>query len=61
MLQLHRIDDGKEYAEFMHLPKKRFTDFGILSVRVELLLVLINFLAFTFSASYANPSTINSF
>jgi predicted ABC-type transport system involved in lysophospholipase L1 biosynthesis ATPase subunit len=29
VLQLHRIDEGKEYAEFMHLPKKKFTDFGI--------------------------------
>lgn len=32
VLQLHRIDEGKEYAEFMHLPKKKFTDFGILLV-----------------------------
>lgn len=30
VLQLHRIDEGKEYAEFMHLPKKKFTDFGII-------------------------------
>lgn len=29
VLQLHRIDEGREYAEFMHLPRKRFTDFGI--------------------------------
>jgi hypothetical protein len=28
VLQLHRIDEGREYAEFMHLPRKRFTDFG---------------------------------
>ncbi|KAK8345587.1 hypothetical protein V6Z11_A07G159500 [Gossypium hirsutum] len=34
VLQLHRIDDGKEYAEFMHLPKKRFTDFT--AVRQEI-------------------------
>ncbi|KAK5818921.1 hypothetical protein PVK06_023871 [Gossypium arboreum] len=34
VLQLHRIDDGKEYAEFMHLPKKRFTDFA--AVRQEI-------------------------
>ncbi|MFQ6619878.1 hypothetical protein Gotur_000713 [Gossypium turneri] len=34
VLQLHRINDGKEYAEFMHLPKKRFTDFA--AVRQEI-------------------------
>ncbi|KAK8636222.1 hypothetical protein V6N13_004926 [Hibiscus sabdariffa] len=34
VLQLHRIDEGKEYAEFMHLPKKRFTDFA--AVRQEI-------------------------
>lgn len=28
MLQLHKIDEGREYAEFMHLPRKKFTDFG---------------------------------
>lgn len=28
VLQLHRIDEGKEYGEFMHLPRKKFTDFG---------------------------------
>lgn len=32
MLQLHRIDGDREYAEFMHLPRKRFTDFGNSSV-----------------------------
>lgn len=30
VLQLHKIDDSREYAEFMHLPRKRFTDFGIM-------------------------------
>ncbi|KDP28487.1 hypothetical protein JCGZ_14258 [Jatropha curcas] len=30
VLQLHRIDEGREYAEFMHLPRKKFTDFAIL-------------------------------
>ncbi|KAE8662456.1 Dynamin-related protein 1E [Hibiscus syriacus] len=34
VLQLHRINEGKEYAEFMHLPKKRFTDFA--AVRQEI-------------------------
>lgn len=32
VLQLHRIDEGREYAEFMHLPRKSFTDFGIFIV-----------------------------
>ncbi|KAI4369830.1 hypothetical protein MLD38_018233 [Melastoma candidum] len=34
VLQLHRIDEGKEYAEFMHQPHKRFTDFA--AVRQEI-------------------------
>lgn len=29
MLQLHKTDDGKqEYAEFLHQPRKRYSDFG---------------------------------
>jgi hypothetical protein len=28
VLQLHKTDDRSEYAEFLHMPKKRFTDFG---------------------------------
>ncbi|XWS32043.1 hypothetical protein CRYUN_Cryun23aG0127200 [Craigia yunnanensis] len=34
VLQLHRIYEGKEYAEFMHLPRKKFTDFA--AVRQEI-------------------------
>ncbi|KAG5538225.1 hypothetical protein RHGRI_018975 [Rhododendron griersonianum] len=34
VLQLHRIDEGREYAEFMHVPRKRFTDFA--AVRKEI-------------------------
>ncbi|KAL7002372.1 Phragmoplastin drp1a, partial [Sarracenia purpurea var. burkii] len=34
VLQLQRIDEGREYAEFMHLPRKRFTDFA--AVRKEI-------------------------
>ncbi|KAK4744524.1 hypothetical protein SAY87_010836 [Trapa incisa] len=34
VLQLHRIDEGREYAEFMHLPGKRFSDFA--AVRKEI-------------------------
>ncbi|CAL0315390.1 unnamed protein product [Lupinus luteus] len=32
--QLHKIDEGREYGEFMHLPKKKFTDFA--TVRQEI-------------------------
>ena len=29
MLQLHKTDEGTtEYAEFLHAPRKKFTDFG---------------------------------
>jgi hypothetical protein len=29
VLQLHKTEDGvQEYAEFLHMPKRRFTDFG---------------------------------
>jgi hypothetical protein len=29
VLQLHKTDDGQQdYAEFLHAPRKRFTDFG---------------------------------
>uniref|UniRef100_A0A6N2MZI2 Dynamin-type G domain-containing protein n=1 Tax=Salix viminalis TaxID=40686 RepID=A0A6N2MZI2_SALVM len=34
VLQLHKIDEGREYAEFMHLPRKKFTDFA--AVRKEI-------------------------
>ncbi|KAL6569626.1 hypothetical protein OROMI_014140 [Orobanche minor] len=34
VLQLHRIDEGREYAEFEHLPRKKFTDFA--AVRKEI-------------------------
>ena len=28
VLQLHKTEEGKEYGEFLHLPKKKFYDFG---------------------------------
>ncbi|KAF8413326.1 hypothetical protein HHK36_001305 [Tetracentron sinense] len=34
VLQLHKIDEGREYAEFLHLPRKRLTDFA--AVRKEI-------------------------
>ncbi|KAA0039909.1 dynamin-related protein 5A isoform X1 [Cucumis melo var. makuwa] len=35
VLQLHRIDEGKEYGEFMHLPRKKFTDFAALRQEIS--------------------------
>ncbi|KAI7744977.1 hypothetical protein M8C21_003209 [Ambrosia artemisiifolia] len=34
VLQLHRIDEAREYAEFAHQPRKRFTDFA--AIRKEI-------------------------
>ncbi|KAJ8453325.1 hypothetical protein Cgig2_008209 [Carnegiea gigantea] len=34
VLQLHKTDGGAEYAEFLHAPRKRFTDFA--AVRKEI-------------------------
>ncbi|XP_057531338.1 dynamin-related protein 5A [Amaranthus tricolor] len=34
VLQLHRVEENREWAEFMHLPRKRFTDFA--AVRKEI-------------------------
>lgn len=34
VLQLHKLEEGTEYAEFLHVPKKRFTDFA--AVRKEI-------------------------
>lgn len=32
VLQLHRLEEGRsEYAEFLHAPRKKFTDFGMLT------------------------------
>ncbi|KAJ4958842.1 hypothetical protein NE237_025953 [Protea cynaroides] len=36
VLQLQKIDEGQtEYAEFLHLPKRRFTDFGVVRREIE--------------------------
>lgn len=29
MLQLHKTEGGTDYAEFLHAPKRKFTDFGM--------------------------------
>lgn len=36
MLQLHRTEDGaQEYAEFLHLPKRRFSDFALVRKEIQ--------------------------
>ncbi|CAD5179491.1 unnamed protein product [Musa acuminata subsp. malaccensis] len=35
VLQLHKIDGEREYAEFMHLPRKRFTDFALVRKEIQ--------------------------
>lgn len=34
VLQLHKVDENREWGEFMHLPRKKFTDFA--AVRKEI-------------------------
>ncbi|KAM7275591.1 hypothetical protein ACFE04_017457 [Oxalis oulophora] len=34
VLQLHKVDEGREWGEFMHAPRKKFTDFA--AVRKEI-------------------------
>lgn len=35
VLQLHKIDEGREYAEFLHLPRRRFTDFALVRKEIQ--------------------------
>ncbi|KAI3866046.1 hypothetical protein MKX03_024745 [Papaver bracteatum] len=35
VLQLHKIDDETEYAEFLHTPNKRFTDFTMVRKEIQ--------------------------
>ncbi|PKA48405.1 Dynamin-related protein 12A [Apostasia shenzhenica] len=35
VLQLHKIDEGREYAEFLHLPRKKFTDFALVRKEIQ--------------------------
>nr|CAN62293.1 hypothetical protein VITISV_024320 [Vitis vinifera] len=36
VLQLHKTEEGlQEYAEFLHLPKRRFTDFSIVRKEIQ--------------------------
>lgn len=32
VLQLHKTEGGQEHGEFLHAPKKRFNDFGIITI-----------------------------
>lgn len=48
VLQLHKLDEGsREYAEFLHLPRKRFTDFGTLTYS-DIILFIIDFIIVLF-------------
>ncbi|CAH1434635.1 unnamed protein product [Lactuca virosa] len=35
VLQLHKIERGTEYAEFLHAPRKKFTDFAAVRKEIE--------------------------
>uniref|UniRef100_A0A7N0TDN9 Dynamin-related protein 1E n=1 Tax=Kalanchoe fedtschenkoi TaxID=63787 RepID=A0A7N0TDN9_KALFE len=36
VLQLHKTDEGtQEYAEFLHIPKRRFTDFAVVRQEIQ--------------------------
>lgn len=45
MLQLHKTEGGQEYAEFLHAPRKRYTDFGKIHIKLYSLkhLFLVSF------------------
>ncbi|KAL6981391.1 Phragmoplastin drp1e [Sarracenia purpurea var. burkii] len=35
VLQLYKIDEGQDYAEFSHLPRRRFTDFAMVRQEIQ--------------------------
>ncbi|KAJ0948529.1 putative dynamin central domain, dynamin, GTPase region, GTPase effector domain, Dynamin superfamily [Helianthus annuus] len=35
VLQLHKTDGGEEYAEFGHMPRRRFTDFSLVRQEIQ--------------------------
>ncbi|XAR54233.1 hypothetical protein NMG60_11029273 [Bertholletia excelsa] len=35
VLQLHQIDGGQEYAEFSHIPRRKFTDFAMVRKEIQ--------------------------
>lgn len=42
MLQLHKTEGQSEYAEFLHAPRKKYTDFGMFSCRIQSLYSFYN-------------------
>nr|AAB63528.1 dynamin-like GTP binding protein [Arabidopsis thaliana] len=65
VLQLQKIDDGtREYAEFLHLPRKKFTDFAAVRRRFKMRLTerldaARLFLVFPFTLAYTSPNVVN--
>lgn len=52
MLQLHQTKEGQQdYAEFLHAPRKKFTDFGRLTIggSVSLIKMRIDYYGFCFN------------
>ncbi|KAJ7298891.1 hypothetical protein O6H91_10G109200 [Diphasiastrum complanatum] len=35
VLQLHKTSEGQDYAEFLHLPRKKFTDFSLVRKEIQ--------------------------
>ncbi|XP_047334200.1 phragmoplastin DRP1E-like [Impatiens glandulifera] len=35
VLQLYKLDDGHDYAEFSHLPRRKFTDFSLVRKEIQ--------------------------
>lgn len=44
VLQLHKTEGGTEYAEFLHAPRKKFTDFGMFGTGKQSLCSFFSFL-----------------
>lgn len=40
-MQLHKIDGGSDYAEFLHAPRKKFTDFGMKTKSIWLRIAIL--------------------
>lgn len=55
VLQLHKTDGGAEHAEFLHAPKKRFTDFGELKHIIFLTHVWHGLLTRYFGLIFSQP------
>lgn len=44
VLQLHKTDGGEEYAEFGHIPRRRYTDFCMSNIIYVLHMIEFYFL-----------------